>query len=142
MYSSTNSFCREHFLLVNGMSNKYWGWGLEDDEFYVRLKEAGLNVTRPQNLSTDVQSTFKWVNLFFLNSSSNQHILTNLNWLNYLLPIILDATNFCIEQIIFCISDTYMIEIIAKETWPSVTIKERWLENAIVKLDWIMCLTS
>ncbi|XP_032456541.1 beta-1,4-galactosyltransferase 7 [Nasonia vitripennis] len=52
---------REHFLQVNGMSNKYWGWGLEDDEFYVRLKEAGLNVTRPPNLLTGTQSTFKHI---------------------------------------------------------------------------------
>ncbi|XP_014207195.1 beta-1,4-galactosyltransferase 7 [Copidosoma floridanum] len=52
---------RKHFLKVNGMSNKYWGWGLEDDEFYVRLKEAGLNVTRPPNLLTGIQSTFKHI---------------------------------------------------------------------------------
>ncbi|KAL7291337.1 hypothetical protein TKK_0014937 [Trichogramma kaykai] len=52
---------REHFEQVNGMSNKYWGWGLEDDEFYVRLKEAGLNVTRPPNLSTGKEKTFKHV---------------------------------------------------------------------------------
>ena len=24
------------FQHVDGMSNKYWGWGLEDDEFFVR----------------------------------------------------------------------------------------------------------
>ncbi|XP_021929861.1 beta-1,4-galactosyltransferase 7 isoform X2 [Zootermopsis nevadensis] len=50
---------REHFELVNGMSNKYWGWGLEDDEFYVRLKEAGLNVSRPINVTTGTENTFK-----------------------------------------------------------------------------------
>ncbi|KAK3921110.1 Beta-1,4-galactosyltransferase 7 [Frankliniella fusca] len=49
---------REDFLLVDGMSNKYWGWGLEDDEFYVRLKEAGLNVSRPVNISTGSNNTF------------------------------------------------------------------------------------
>ncbi|KZC08027.1 Beta-1,4-galactosyltransferase 7 [Dufourea novaeangliae] len=52
---------REHFVQVNGMSNKYWGWGLEDDEFYVRLKEAGLIVTRPQNVSTGTHNTFKHI---------------------------------------------------------------------------------
>lgn len=52
-------FRREHFTQVNGMSNKYWGWGLEDDEFYVRLKEAGLSVSRPQNISTGMHNTFK-----------------------------------------------------------------------------------
>ncbi|KAF4518452.1 hypothetical protein B566_EDAN002107 [Ephemera danica] len=50
---------RQHFTLVNGMSNKYWGWGLEDDEFYVRLKDAGLTVHRPANLSSGTKHTFK-----------------------------------------------------------------------------------
>ena len=26
------------YRLLDGMSNKYWGWGLEDDEFYLRMK--------------------------------------------------------------------------------------------------------
>ncbi|XP_012261559.2 beta-1,4-galactosyltransferase 7 [Athalia rosae] len=52
---------RDHFALVNGMSNKYWGWGLEDDEFYVRLKEAGLGVSRPQNVTTGTHNTFKHI---------------------------------------------------------------------------------
>lgn len=50
---------REHYELVDGMSNKYWGWGLEDDEFYVRLKEAKLKVFRPTNITTDTTNTFK-----------------------------------------------------------------------------------
>ncbi|KAJ8920097.1 hypothetical protein NQ315_011752 [Exocentrus adspersus] len=52
---------REHFQLVNGLSNRYWGWGLEDDEFYVRLKDAQLNVTRPENITTGVNNTFRHV---------------------------------------------------------------------------------
>ncbi|EFA09998.1 Beta-1,4-galactosyltransferase 7-like Protein [Tribolium castaneum] len=52
---------REHFGLVNGLSNKYWGWGLEDDEFYVRLKDANLNVTRPENISTGTKDTFRHI---------------------------------------------------------------------------------
>nr|CDS34729.1 beta 14 galactosyltransferase 7 [Hymenolepis microstoma] len=35
---------RQSFNLVNGFSNRYWGWGREDDEFGLRLKEANLNV--------------------------------------------------------------------------------------------------
>ncbi|XP_049856565.1 beta-1,4-galactosyltransferase 7-like isoform X2 [Schistocerca gregaria] len=50
---------REDFQKVNGMSNKYWGWGLEDDEFYIRLKEAKLQISRPQNVTTGRNSTFR-----------------------------------------------------------------------------------
>ncbi|XP_039291383.1 beta-1,4-galactosyltransferase 7 [Nilaparvata lugens] len=50
---------REDFEKVNGMSNKYWGWGLEDDEFFVRLKEAGLNISRPGNLTSGIEGTFR-----------------------------------------------------------------------------------
>ncbi|XP_065336026.1 beta-1,4-galactosyltransferase 7 [Cloeon dipterum] len=49
------------FELVNGMSNKYWGWGLEDDEFYVRMRDARFNVTRPTNVATNSSNTF-WHN--------------------------------------------------------------------------------
>lgn len=51
----------EDYQLVNGMSNKYWGWGLEDDEFYVRLKDAGLKVQRPQNITTGTADTFSHI---------------------------------------------------------------------------------
>lgn len=48
----------EDFQLVNGMSGRYWGWGLEDDEFYVRLKDAGLKIYRPLNIHTNMTNTF------------------------------------------------------------------------------------
>ncbi|XP_052227017.1 beta-1,4-galactosyltransferase 7-like isoform X2 [Dreissena polymorpha] len=67
---------KEHFSLVNGLSNRYYGWGREDDEFYVRLKKAGLlktgyitmnesqtvayEIRRPQNVSTGL-NTFKHI---------------------------------------------------------------------------------
>ncbi|KJH43761.1 N-acetyllactosaminide 3-alpha-galactosyltransferase [Dictyocaulus viviparus] len=47
------------YKILNGMSNKYWGWGLEDDEFYLRIKDAGLNLTRIENLSTNRSNTFR-----------------------------------------------------------------------------------
>jgi xylosylprotein 4-beta-galactosyltransferase len=50
----------DDYKLVNGMSNKYWGWGLEDDEFYLRLRDAKLleNLERPDNLNTGRGDTF------------------------------------------------------------------------------------
>ncbi|CAG2168922.1 unnamed protein product [Oppiella nova] len=51
----------EHFEKVNGMSNNYWGWGLEDDEFYVRLKEANLFISRPQGITTGINDTFRHI---------------------------------------------------------------------------------
>lgn len=47
---------REDFLKVNGMSNQYWGWGLEDDEFYVRMKDAELIISRPEGISTETSA--------------------------------------------------------------------------------------
>ena len=42
----------KHYQLVNGFSNVFWGWGREDDEFYLRVKEAGLHISRPEGIST------------------------------------------------------------------------------------------
>lgn len=49
---------REHFQQMNGMSNRYWGWGLEDDEFYVRIRDAKLTIKRPNNITTGQNNTF------------------------------------------------------------------------------------
>jgi xylosylprotein 4-beta-galactosyltransferase len=64
------------YKMLNGMSNKYWGWGLEDDEFYLRMKlvfsnyslnsfsrEANLtdHIERPTNLTTDRNTTFQHI---------------------------------------------------------------------------------
>ncbi|CAF2274167.1 unnamed protein product [Rotaria magnacalcarata] len=38
---------REHYLLVNGYSTNYWGWGGEDDDMYQRVVKKQLIVERP-----------------------------------------------------------------------------------------------
>ncbi|XP_075869780.1 beta-1,4-galactosyltransferase 7 [Nelusetta ayraudi] len=43
---------KAHYQLVNGMSNRFWGWGREDDEFYRRLKKAELQLFRPTGVTT------------------------------------------------------------------------------------------
>lgn len=50
---------KEQFETVNGLSNRYWGWGLEDDEFFARMKEAKLNISRPVNVNSGIHNTFK-----------------------------------------------------------------------------------
>ena len=36
----------QHFGLVNGYSNMFWGWGGEDDDMYNRLHDNGLDIAR------------------------------------------------------------------------------------------------
>ena len=38
---------RKHYNQVDGMSNKYWGWGLEDDEFFVRMRQVCCSPSPP-----------------------------------------------------------------------------------------------
>ncbi|XP_069139870.1 beta-1,4-galactosyltransferase 7-like [Argopecten irradians] len=49
---------KDNFIQVNGMSNRYWGWGREDDELYVRLLKARLQIKRPVGLRTGRKDTF------------------------------------------------------------------------------------
>ena len=47
----------EHFEQVNGFANKFWGWGLEDDEFRLRIVEAGY-VIQQQHLKSGSYDSF------------------------------------------------------------------------------------
>ncbi len=49
------------FERINGMSPLYWGWGREDDNFYVRMTLAGMIIQRPSNLSTNYNNTFQHI---------------------------------------------------------------------------------
>ena len=50
--------CKD-FERINGMSPLYWGWGREDDNFYVRMKLAKMRIYRPNNLLTNYTNTFR-----------------------------------------------------------------------------------
>lgn len=49
------------FIRANGMSNRYWGWGREDDDFYLRLRKLNIRVERPSldEITTGKQFTFE-----------------------------------------------------------------------------------
>uniref|UniRef100_H2ZSX3 Beta-1,4-galactosyltransferase n=1 Tax=Latimeria chalumnae TaxID=7897 RepID=H2ZSX3_LATCH len=51
---------KQHYEMCNGMSNRFWGWGREDDEFYRRLKGAGLQLFRPSDIKTGYE-TFRHI---------------------------------------------------------------------------------
>ncbi|XP_040580254.1 beta-1,4-galactosyltransferase 7 [Lepeophtheirus salmonis] len=50
---------KEDFIKVNGMSNNYWGWGLEDDEFRARIIDADLAPQKQSNILTGKDDTFE-----------------------------------------------------------------------------------
>jgi beta-1,4-galactosyltransferase 1 len=41
-YYKSIAFKSSYFKEVNGFSNNYWGWGLEDDDLHVRLKSKNI----------------------------------------------------------------------------------------------------
>lgn len=41
-------FTKNDFLKINGFSNDFWGWGLEDDDLYLRIKNSNLKLTNRQ----------------------------------------------------------------------------------------------
>ncbi|KAG7464994.1 hypothetical protein MATL_G00171490 [Megalops atlanticus] len=51
---------KQHYQMCNGMSNRFWGWGREDDEFYRRLRTAGLQLFRPSGITTGYK-TFRHI---------------------------------------------------------------------------------
>ena len=41
-FSGVTLFNKEHFEWINGFSNKYWGWGFEDDDLLYRCRKLGV----------------------------------------------------------------------------------------------------
>ncbi len=47
IFGGIQAFTKQDYIATNGYSNKFYGWGAEDDDLYRRVKNAGFNVTRP-----------------------------------------------------------------------------------------------
>ena len=45
-FGAVTAISRAHFESINGFSNQFWGWGGEDDDMYMRIKHAKMNVTK------------------------------------------------------------------------------------------------
>ena len=46
IFGGVAAMMSKHYKLVNGYSNKFWGWGGEDDDFYNRIRDKGLGISR------------------------------------------------------------------------------------------------
>ncbi|KAG6463640.1 beta-1,4-N-acetylgalactosaminyltransferase bre-4 [Manduca sexta] len=46
IFGGVSAVTLEQFINVNGFSNKYWGWGGEDDDMFYRLKKVNYHVAR------------------------------------------------------------------------------------------------
>ncbi|XP_018026698.2 beta-1,4-N-acetylgalactosaminyltransferase bre-4-like [Hyalella azteca] len=52
IFGGAGAISVEQFRRVNGFSNKFWGWGGEDDDMANRIKHHGLSISRnPANIS-------------------------------------------------------------------------------------------
>lgn len=49
----------EDYEKTEGMSNTFWGWGLEDDEFFIKLYSSNVKIGRPVGITTGKNGTFK-----------------------------------------------------------------------------------
>jgi len=55
-------FTKEHYEEINGYSNGYWNWGMEDDDILYRVKQKGLANKSYMNHKTNNQINFLRLN--------------------------------------------------------------------------------
>jgi len=46
IFGGVSAMSGQNFVKVNGFSNRFWGWGGEDDDIRRRINKAGLQLTR------------------------------------------------------------------------------------------------
>ncbi|XP_026227698.1 beta-1,4-galactosyltransferase 4-like [Anabas testudineus] len=46
-FGGVTAMTKEQFLKVNGFSNRYWGWGGEDDDLRIRVELQKMKIVRP-----------------------------------------------------------------------------------------------
>lgn len=46
-FGGVTAMTKEQFLKVNGFSNRYWGWGGEDDDLRIRVELQKMEIVRP-----------------------------------------------------------------------------------------------
>ena len=78
-FGGVTIFDKHVFKHINGYSNEFWGWGAEDDEILLRVKNKGYQVERRQCKFGSFEHDRDMSNL-----SQNQHRLTHAKQKKYL----------------------------------------------------------
>ena len=77
-------FTKEHYEQINGYSNGYWNWGMEDDDILYRVKQKGLARETFMNHDSDNERQFIRLNglndYIKINPSDSLRELTNNNF--------------------------------------------------------------
>lgn len=60
IFGGVSAITREHFELLNGFSNMFWGWGGEDDDMSNRIRYHNLHISRyPSSIARYTMLTHK-----------------------------------------------------------------------------------
>ena len=58
IFGGVSAMSVDHFRLVNGFSNVFWGWGGEDDDMSNRLRQKKLYISRYNSTYTGVFTSY------------------------------------------------------------------------------------
>lgn len=84
-YGGVNLINKDDFLLVNGYSNDFWGWGGEDDDFLNRVKSVGYDIFRRRGVYISLEHE--------QNGPLHNNYKNNLNKLKYNYSYTSDGVN-------------------------------------------------
>jgi len=65
-FGGVTMFNKENFKWINGFSNKYWGWGFEDDDLLYRCRRRGVPLTE-QWVGSSEDRTPRYINCMEFN---------------------------------------------------------------------------
>ena len=62
-FGGVTMFPVQHFEVINGFSNEYWGWGFEDDDLLYRCRQSGVPMN--EELVSSKQFSNPFINLMY-----------------------------------------------------------------------------
>ena len=69
------AIAKEDYIKMNGYSNKFYGWGGEDDDLYERMVASGMRVRRPKMEIGRYKMNKRYHNRHSEKSNANRYLL-------------------------------------------------------------------